>query len=114
MPMLQARAGLERAGASRANAFTPNLVVTIRGVDRTASVDLVRRPARVEQTINDEPDQAFLTIVPSATFVPAIGDPIVFGLGTAENKEFAGQILRIRHERAKVASGAITWMHLEC
>lgn len=93
----QARAGIERADASRAAFFTPNVVITIDGVTRTTAV--VMASLRVTLALNDEPDTASFTLKPTAGFTPTAGHTITIGLGTASHRIFGGQIAEVTQIR---------------
>lgn len=93
----QARANIERADASRAAYFTPNVVITIDGVDRTTAV--IISSLRISLALNDEPDTASFTLTPNAGFTATSGETIVIGLGTAVHRIFAGQIADVREVR---------------
>lgn len=92
----QARSGIARAGATRCGYFVPNVVTTISGTDRST---LIEEGTRITKALNDEPDTASFTVKPGAGFVPVPFQPVIIGLGTAVNREFAGSIARVSHRR---------------
>lgn len=104
----QARAGIERAGASRAGYFTPNVVLTING---SAVAGELYESLSVRLALNDEPDTASFLLKPG-TAAPTSGQSVVVGLGTAVNAEFAGQITSLEFER--VAGFDNPWIRVEC
>lgn len=94
-----ARFNKMRFGAARFGYFTPNVIVTIAGTDRTTKV-LRQEPFRVTQNRNEEPDTAEFTIGRNPGFTPTAGQAVVVALGTTERKEFAGQITDVEHVRS--------------
>lgn len=94
----QGRFGIARFGASRFNYFIPNVVITVGGTDRTSKV-LRAESLRVTLNRNEEADTAEFTIGRNPGFTPTAGQEVVIGLGTAVNREFAGQIINVRHLR---------------
>ncbi len=110
--LMQARSGIARAGATRAGYYTPNLVLFINGVDRSSSIEI---PVTYTQSIRpDEPDTAHFLLKPTAGVTPVENQSVSIGFGTLANVEFAGQIQRVRHVRAKTAGGFLVWMECEC
>src|SRR5574341_2367413 len=93
--LMQARSGIARAGATRSGYYSPNAVILINAVNRTAAI----KEATISLALNDEADTAVLLIRPGAGFVPTEGQDVIIGLGTSVNREFAGQIARVRHRR---------------
>lgn len=118
MALLQARAGIARAGASRSGDFTPNVVISINGTDRTAAVlygQGVFNPLRVVLNLNDDPDTATFGLTPSAGFTPVAKQSVVIGLGSISNRIFAGQIDRVRVRHEKGPDGTlIAFTDVEC
>src|SRR5262245_65956641 len=108
---LQARSGIARSGAVRANFYRPNAVITINGTNRTTKVQW--GSVRVYQSRSgDVPDRASFRLIPQAAFTPTEGEIVIIGLGTSENREFAGQILRKTHERRP--HNETPWIDIEC
>lgn len=105
----QCRAGIERAGASRAGYFVPNAVVTINGVDVTSNVEWEGFGIRLER--NDEIDTATFRLKPGTT-VPSAGHTVVIGLGTAVNREFAGQV--VSRDVMRVVGFDSTFVQVSC
>lgn len=110
LALMQARVNLMRVGASRVGYYAPTVVVLIGGVDRTADVEY--ESIRITQVLNDEPDTATFTILPTASFTPIAGESVVIGLGSSANREFAGQINVVGHQRVQ---GVDTpWRQVTC
>lgn len=83
-----ARAGIARAGASRHNYYRPiNWQVIINGTTRATWY-----PESLEVTnlLNQQYDTANLTVY---GFTPAVGQAVVLGLGSADNRVFGGRIV---------------------
>lgn len=106
----QARSGIARSGASRSNYFTMNSVLLIGGVDRSAYIDA--RGIKITQNYNGTPWTCRIALQPKLPFTPVPEQLVYVGLGTAQNRVFAGQILRVKHRRMKANQGA--WIDLEC
>lgn len=84
---LSCRAGIERAGASRAGAYDYAVTIRVGGVDVAA--DVVRSTLTVTQSINDTPASARFTLKPNPARAPiTVGTSVVVGL------DFGGQVLR--------------------
>lgn len=93
---LQARAGIERAGSSRAGSFIPNVVLVIDGVDRTCDLDYESHiNLSIDLTVNDDVDTARFALKRGST-EPIAKQIVVISLGSASNRTFAGQIDRVR------------------
>lgn len=108
--LMQARSGIARAGATRSGYFFCNLVITIGGVTRTSIIH--HESVQITQNLNELPDTATFRILPTAGVIPTVGQEVVIGLGTAANREFAGQILRVRHIRRE--DHQAPWIEVEC
>jgi hypothetical protein len=106
----QARAGIERADASRAGYYTYNHVVTINGTNRSSLV--LFESLRVTLNRNDEPDDAEFTLRPNPGFTPTAGQEVKVCLGAAGNPIFAGQIGQIR--RPRVLGEPYPFHHISC
>jgi hypothetical protein len=110
--LLQARSQVGRCAATRANYFNPWNLLLISSVDRTDFVQY--GTLQVRQRINDDPDTAFFVISPNSTFIPSVGEPVIVGCGTSENREFGGQVIDVRHRKVKTLNGLITFYDVEC
>jgi len=101
--LMPARLGVMRLGASRFGYLNPaNLVLLINGVDRTSLLanDSSGKPTvQIQQNYNGTPWTCRFTINPNAVFTPVPDQIVVIGLGTSQNREFGGQILRVTHRR---------------
>ncbi len=95
--VLDARFGIARFGATRFGVYTPNVVVTVAGTDVSPYVRWGSH--RVSLRINDQPDSANFTLTHHTPVVPVVNQPVVVGLGTADNRQFAGQVVRCKHVR---------------
>lgn len=113
--LMQARSGIERAGASRTGYYTPYMAVTIGGANRRTSI--MFETLRVSTALNDEPDSASFTMKPGST-VPALFTPVVIGLGLISNRLFAGSVVTVAPRRVKVADSpfydvqCVDWLRL--
>jgi hypothetical protein len=96
IPATQSRSGLERAGAARTGYYTPNLVVTIDGSDRTA--DVMWEGLDVALSSNDEPDEVSFSLRPGTT-IPTDHQVVTVCLGSADNPIFGGTIRVIERDR---------------
>ena len=94
MALQQARANVGRAANVRANYYTPNVVITINGVDRSSKV--MKGSMTISEALNDEPDTVRFTLKPNPGFEPYEGQPVYISLGAVGNYEFGGQIERVR------------------
>ncbi len=94
--LVQCRAGIERAGASRTGYFTPNVVVEMNGT--VGGISLQQDSLEVHLARNDEPSTASFTMNPGST-VPALFQPVIINLGSVGNPILAGQVIRVGQER---------------
>lgn len=128
---LDARAGVMRAGASRANAYrVHNVVVTVNGAALQRYVQF--NTLHVGLNLNDEPDTATFQVRPGPLLVEraftdgftedfgglesvelTVGQTCQIGLGTADNLEFAGQIVRLTHVFQKTITGPLRYTLVE-
>ena len=92
----QARAGIERAGASRAGYYTYNPVLTINGVDRSTA--LITASIRLTQALNDEADTLSFSMKPGFP-IPVPDQRVFFSLGSSANRQFGGVVIEVTHER---------------
>ena len=108
-----ARANRARSGASRANWYaTVNVVVLINGTDRTTAVQF--ETLGLSLVVNDEPDTAKFSLVPSLGFTPQAGQSVVVSLGSATNAIFSGQIVRATERYVQGISTSTPWWDVEC
>lgn len=110
--VMQNRAGIARAGATRAGHYTHSTVILINGVNRTTAI--LPESVRISQYLNDEVDRARFTIKPNVFFAPVAGQSITIGLGTATNAEFGGQVVAVTHRRVKTATGLSVFYDVDC
>lgn len=89
--LMYARAGIMRAGASRADYYQPIVSCTIGGVRRETK--LVVDTMVLSQHLNAEPDTLSVSC---SGFTPIRGQEIVIGLGAIDNRIFGGHILRVK------------------
>lgn len=105
---LDARAGLARAGAVRANYYaTINWHVTINGTARTT---FLRESIEITEQINQQVDTAILVVF---GFTPAVGQTIEIALGSADNKLFGGRIVKTEEIIGRRNFERVYWL-LEC
>lgn len=105
----QARAGIERSGASRAGYYTYNTIVTINGVTVTGTA-VLKGSVRLTLNINDQPDTCAFTLKPGYT--ATVGHTVVIAIGdTTYGRLFAGQIVRKRHIRRP--GNETPWIEIE-
>jgi hypothetical protein len=97
----QAKSNIAVSNDCTSNIFTPNVVVTINGSDRSTAVRM--SSVRVTLNRNDEPDSATLIVNRDGGFTPAAGQTIGIALGDSLNYLFAGQITNINYIRANSA-----------
>lgn len=100
-----ARAGIARAGASRANYYRPiNYHVVINGTTRRTWYP---ETLDITNILNQQYDTATLTVF---GFTPAVGQSVVIGLGSADNRLFGGRIASIT---TRVGGRSIDRVHYE-
>jgi hypothetical protein len=97
----QAKSNIAVSNDCTSNIFTPNVVVTINGSDRSTAVRM--SSVRVTLNRNDEPDSATLIVNRDGGFTPSAGQTIGIALGDSLNYLFAGQITNINYVRANSA-----------
>ena len=108
--LMQNRAGIARAGATRAGYFTPNIVTLIAGVDRSAYIEA--DSLRLGLRLNDRPDTASFTLEPDVPVIPVVNQLVRVGLGTAVNGVFTGQVSRVKHRRR--FGNETPWVDVDC
>lgn len=114
--LMQCRSGIARCGATRSGYYTPNVAITLNGTDRTTKI--LRHSLRIHLAWNDEPDTATFTLKPNPGFTPTVGQLVVIGLGSIDNREFAGQIISVRQQSVLGVSSpffhveAVDWKRL--
>jgi hypothetical protein len=115
-----ARAGIERAGASRAGGYVYRPTITIGNADGSGTIDgtafVIRASLRVTQAINDTPASAYFTLKPNLSGArPAISVGQIVTIAG----EFGGQVLRItrRYEHGvgeRVPGQPVPFVDVEC
>lgn len=93
----QNRAGIARAGTTRANYYFANHVVTINGTNRSSVV--LFDSLRVSLHKNDNPDSAEFVVTRNPGFTPTAGQTVSIGLGESGNPTFSGQVAEVRRQR---------------
>jgi hypothetical protein len=97
----QAKSNIAISNDCISGVFTPNVIVTINGTDRSTAVRM--ESVRITLNRNDQPDSATLIINRDGGFTPAAGQTIGIALGDALNYIFAGQLVDVRYLRANTA-----------
>src|ERR1051325_10264370 len=108
-----ARFGLMCFGASRFNYFIYNVLIRINGSNATN--DVIIGTLSITQALNDEPDTARFRLGPSPSVTPTAGQTVTIGLGSYNNYEFAGQIVRVTKGFEKGPHGTqLDFTDVEC
>ena len=110
MARLQARSGIARSGATRSNDFSANPVVTINGTDRTSAVLL--SSLSVSLAKNDQPSTARFAVKPGSGFTPITSQIVYVSLGSADNRLFGGQIIRLTYRYEQGFDDP--WIEVDC
>lgn len=106
----QARAGIARADATRANGVNLSVGITIGGSIVTSSV--IRESLEVQQQSGDTPSTARFTLKPGSTR-PTVGATVIIASALPNLIEFAGQIARVTCRHYADFPGKL-WFDVEC
>lgn len=102
--LMQARAGIMRAGAGRSGFYTARTIIFLNGVDVTAR--LWKETLQITEQPNEQPDTARCTLfdVPG-TLMPSYGQTFIVSDGSADNRVFGGTVVRLTRRSVKNPGG---------
>lgn len=109
--LMQARAGVLRAGAGRSGFYTYRTIVLLNGVDVTAKME--KSTLRVTENPNEQPDTAEVTLFDkTSALAPSFGQTFVLADGATTNRLFGGTVIRVRRRSVKNPGGTAVAINL--